>query len=158
MPTLRRPIGAVAAGVAALGLTASCSPKAPSTRTTPTAALPVASERSPVASSQPAQPSPQASLASATKDFSQAGSNGTPYHMTYAATADGRTTTRFQITASGELITHVGGPAGLMRNDKQVTPNYWAFTYDIPLDQVDDIGGVLYVGGGEFACSIAPGP
>ena len=84
------------------------------------------------------------------------GTPGTPCHMTYLATDDGRTLTRFQVTASGELVTHVSGPGGIHRNDEQVTPNFWSFTYTVPLPQVVEMGAILYVGSTEYACSIAP--
>jgi hypothetical protein len=78
--------------------------------------------------------------------------------MTYASTSNGLTTTRFDVAVAGELITHVSGPAGIQRNDNEVTANFWSFTYDVPLPQVSDMGAVLYVGDHEYACSIAPLP
>lgn len=89
--------------------------------------------------------------------FDQA-ADGNACAMHYSQTSDGRTITRFTITQPGELITHVSGPDGLHRNDEQVTANYWAYAYDVPLNQVTDMGAVLYLADGTTAaCAISPG-
>jgi hypothetical protein len=38
----------------------------------------------------------------------------------------------------------------------QITPGISAFTYDVPLNQVDDMGAILYVDAKEVGCAIAP--
>lgn len=143
-----------AAGCSAL-LIACSSHSAHTTGSKPTTVRTSSAPTTPAAVSSAA--SSQASAPTAAKDFSFAGTADTPCHMTYGATADGRTITRVQTATAGELITHVGGNAGPTRNDMQITPGISAFTYDVPLNQVEDMGAILYVGTTEFACSIAAG-
>ena len=41
-------------------------------------------------------------------------------------------------------------------DDAQVDPGAHTFTVPVPLSQIGDIGGVLYVGSHTYGCSIAP--
>lgn len=104
-----------------------------------------------------ASSAPNAQMLADLPQFDQVG-DGTACAMHYSQTSDGNTVTRFTINQPGELITHVSGPDGNHRNDQQVTANYWAYTYSVPLNQVTDMGAVLYLADGTTAaCAISPG-
>jgi hypothetical protein len=61
------------------------------------------------------------------------------------------------VTVAGELITHASDKSGdINRRDVQVGPGPNTFTVPQPLSQIDDIGGVLYVGSHSYSCSVAP--
>jgi hypothetical protein len=61
------------------------------------------------------------------------------------------------VTVAGELRTHAGDKSGdLYTRDQQVNVGQNTFNAPQPLSQIDDIGGVLYVGSASYACSIAP--
>lgn len=61
------------------------------------------------------------------------------------------------VTVAGELITHASDEGGDINwRDVQVSAGANTFTAAVPLAQVDDIGGVLYVGSRSYDCSIAP--
>ena len=61
------------------------------------------------------------------------------------------------VTVAGKLITHASDKSGdINRRDVQVSPGPNTFTAAVPLSQVDDIGGVLYVGSKSYGCSVAP--
>jgi len=61
------------------------------------------------------------------------------------------------VAVAGELITHASDKTGdLYRRDVQVSPGPNTFTAPQPLSQIDDIGGVLYVGSSSYGCSITP--
>jgi hypothetical protein len=66
------------------------------------------------------------------------------------------------VTVAGELITHASDSSGdINRHDVQVTPGPNTFTAPVPLSQIGDIGGVLYVpdnsSGTSYGCSVARG-
>jgi hypothetical protein len=55
------------------------------------------------------------------------------------------------------LITHASDKSGdINRRDVQVSVGANTFTAPEPLSEIDDIGGVLYVGSHSYGCSIAP--
>lgn len=62
-----------------------------------------------------------------------------------------------KVTVAGELITHASDSSGnINRHDLQVAPGPNRFVASVPLSQIGDIGGVLYVGSASYGCSIAP--
>jgi hypothetical protein len=79
--------------------------------------------------------------------------------MHYSQLPDGMTITRFTLTEPGELITHVSDMAGkLHRNDQQESAGAAAFSYDVPLSQISDMGAIFYPdGGASVMCGITPG-
>jgi len=61
------------------------------------------------------------------------------------------------VAVAGELITHASDKSGdVNRRDVQVDAGQTTFTVQESLSQIDDIGGVLYVGSHSYGCSIAP--
>jgi len=61
------------------------------------------------------------------------------------------------VTVAGELRTHASDKSGdLYTHDVQVSVGPNTLTAPKPLSQIDDIGGVLYVGSASYGCSIAP--
>jgi len=77
--------------------------------------------------------------------------------ITYRADGNGSMSWTAIVTVAGELITHASAKSGdLNRRDAQVSPGPNTFTAALPLAQVDDIGGVLYVGSKSYGCSVAP--
>ena len=79
--------------------------------------------------------------------------------MHYSKLPDGMTITRFTLTEPGELIIHVSGTAGnLHSNDQQERAGAAAFSYDVPLGRISDMGAVFYPAGGtSVMCGITPG-
>jgi hypothetical protein len=77
--------------------------------------------------------------------------------ITYHDDGNGTMSWTANVTVAGELITHASDNSGNMyRRDVQVTPGANRFTAPVPLSQIDDVGGVLYVGSISYGCSIAP--
>jgi hypothetical protein len=63
------------------------------------------------------------------------------------------------VTVAGELRTRAGDKSGdLYSHDVQVSAGPNTFAAPQPLSQIDDIGGVLYVGSASYGCSIASQP
>lgn len=84
--------------------------------------------------------------------------SGSDCVMTYAPSPAGGTLTVITVTVPGEIRTHVSDGAGnLHTNDTHITQGPNAFTYDVPLSQVDDMGAVFYPdGGASQSCTIEP--
>jgi len=62
-----------------------------------------------------------------------------------------------KVTLAGQLITHASDVSGnLYRHVVHVTPGPKRFIAPVPLAQINDIGGVLYVRDATYGCSIAP--
>jgi hypothetical protein len=77
--------------------------------------------------------------------------------ITYRDDGNGSMSWTASVTVAGELITHASDKNGdINRHDVQVSAGPNTFTAAVPLSQVDDIGGVLYVGSHSYGCSIAP--
>jgi len=77
--------------------------------------------------------------------------------ITYRDNGNGSMSWVATVTVAGELITHASDKSGdINRRDVQVSVGQNTFTAPQPLSQIDDIGGVLYVGSSSYACSIAP--
>jgi hypothetical protein len=77
--------------------------------------------------------------------------------ITYGSNQAGTTTWAATVTESGELITHALDNQGdINRRDAQVTSGPNSFTAPEPLNDIGDVGGVLYVGSPSYGCSIAP--
>ena len=77
--------------------------------------------------------------------------------ITYRDNSNGTMSWTATVTVAGELITHASDKSGdLYRRDVQVSPGPNTFTAPQPLSQINDIGGVLYVGSTSYGCSIAP--
>jgi len=77
--------------------------------------------------------------------------------ITYRDNSNGTMSWTATVTVAGELITHASDKSGdLYRRDVQVSPGPNTFTAPQPLSQINDIGGVLYVGSASYGCSIAP--
>ena len=77
--------------------------------------------------------------------------------ITYRDDGNGSMSWTATVTVAGELITHASDKSGdINRRDVQVGPGPNTFTAPQPLSQIDDIGGVLYVGSASYACSIMP--
>jgi hypothetical protein len=77
--------------------------------------------------------------------------------ITYRDDGNGSMSWTATVTVAGELITHASDKGGdINRRDVQVSAGANTFTAAVPLAQVDDIGGVLYVGSRQYGCSIAP--
>ena len=84
--------------------------------------------------------------------------SGTDCTMTYGPSKTGGTVTVVTVDEPGEIITHVSDSQGnIHRNDTQITQGPNAFTYNVPLAQVGDMGAVFYPSGGSSeSCTIAP--
>jgi len=77
--------------------------------------------------------------------------------ITYRDNGNGTMSWTATVTVAGELITHASDNSGdLYHRDVQVSLGPNTFTAPQPLSQIDDIGGVLYVGSASYGCSIAP--
>jgi hypothetical protein len=67
--------------------------------------------------------------------------------ITYRDDGNGTVSWIDAVTVAGELITHASDNGGdINRQDVQVSPGPNMFTAPEPLSQIDDIGGVLYIG------------
>ncbi|HEV2640139.1 MAG TPA: hypothetical protein VGX23_33705 [Actinocrinis sp.] len=132
---------------------AATAPAATSAATT--APTPVVVVTTKAAAVVPAQP-----LVTDLPQFDLAGS-GTGCDMHYSQNSSGMTITRFTLAGPGELITHVTGPAPdyvIHRNDNQVQAGNVAYSYDVPLSEVQDMGAVMaFSDGSSASCSIGPG-
>ena len=61
------------------------------------------------------------------------------------------------MTLAEELMTHASDASReTNRHDVQVSLGQTTFGVQEPLSQIDDVGGVLYVGSRSYGCSIAP--
>jgi hypothetical protein len=77
--------------------------------------------------------------------------------ITYRDDGKGSMSWTATVTVVGELITHASDKSGnINRHDVQISEGPNTFTAAVPLSQIDDIGGVLYVGSKSYACSVAP--
>jgi hypothetical protein len=77
--------------------------------------------------------------------------------ITYRDNGNGAMSWVANVTVSGELITHASDKSGnIYRRDVQVQIGPNTFTAPVPLSEITDIGGVLYVGNGSYGCSVAP--
>ncbi len=81
--------------------------------------------------------------------------------ITYRDNGNGTMSWTADVTIAGELITHASDTSGnINRHDEQVTVGLNTFTAPVPLSQVTDIGGVLYVpdssASTSYGCSVAP--
>jgi hypothetical protein len=81
--------------------------------------------------------------------------------ITYRDNGNGTMSWTANVTVSGELITHASDTSGnINRHDEQVPIGLNTFTAPVPLSQVTDIGGVLYVpdasASTSYGCSVAP--
>ena len=81
--------------------------------------------------------------------------------ITYRDNGNGTMSWTADVTVAGELITHASDMSGnINRHDEQVTVGLNTFTAAVPLSQVTDIGGVLYVpdssASTSYGCSVAP--
>ncbi|HET9966902.1 MAG TPA: hypothetical protein VFQ68_01625 [Streptosporangiaceae bacterium] len=78
--------------------------------------------------------------------------------MSWTATATATVAVAGAGAGAGELITHASDKSGdINRRDVHVSVGPNMFTAQVPLSQVDDIGGVLYGSSGlSWACSVAP--
>jgi hypothetical protein len=77
--------------------------------------------------------------------------------ITYQDGGNGSMSWTAIVTVAGELITHASDKSGdINRRDVQVSVGSNTFSAAVPLSQVDDIGGVLYVGSKSYGCSVAP--
>jgi hypothetical protein len=81
--------------------------------------------------------------------------------ITYRDNGNGTMSWTGDVTIAGELITHASDTSGnINRHDEQVTVGLNTFTASVPLSQVTDIGGVLYVpdssASTSYGCSVAP--
>ena len=77
--------------------------------------------------------------------------------ITYRDDGNGSMSWIATVTVAGELITHASDKSGdINRHDVHVSAGPKTFTAAVPLSQVDDIGGVLYVGAHSYGCSVAP--
>jgi hypothetical protein len=112
----------------------------------------VSTSASPTAASTSAAPSPIDNPA-----FGLTGS-GSDCVMTYGPSTSGGTLTVVTVDVPGEIITHISDGAGnIHRNDVQITQGPNAFTYDVPLSQVGDMGAVFYLTDGTSqSCTIKP--
>lgn len=126
---------------------------------TPAPALPaVTSAPAPDTSSAP--PAPPAQPAVVVSDLTEWDQQGDPScQMHYSQLPDGMTITRFTLTEPGELVTHISDTAGHVHsNDQQESAGAAAFTYDVPLGQISDMGAVFYPNDGQsVTCGITPG-
>jgi hypothetical protein len=81
--------------------------------------------------------------------------------ITYRDGSNGTMSWTADVTVAGELITHANDTSGnINRHDEQVTVGLNTFTAAVPLSQITDIGGVLYVpdssASTSYGCSVAP--
>ena len=77
--------------------------------------------------------------------------------ITYRDNHNGTMSWTARTTVKGQLITHVSDKRGdLFRHVVTLAPGAHVFTAPVPLAQIDDAGGVLYVGNSTYGCSIAP--
>jgi hypothetical protein len=77
--------------------------------------------------------------------------------ITYRDDGNGSMSWTATVTVAGELITHASDKSGdINRRDVQVSTGPNTFTAPVPLAQVGDIGGVLYVGSKSYGCSVGP--
>jgi hypothetical protein len=77
--------------------------------------------------------------------------------ITYRDDRNGSMSWTATVTVAGELITHASDTSGdINRRDVQVSTGPNTFTAAVPLSQVNDVGGVLYVGSKSYGCSVAP--
>ena len=77
--------------------------------------------------------------------------------ITYRDDGNGSMSWIATVTVAGELITHASDKSGdINRHDVHVSAGPNTFTAAVPLSQVDDIGGVFYVGAHSSGCSVAP--
>jgi hypothetical protein len=77
--------------------------------------------------------------------------------ITYRDGGNGSMSWTATVTVAGELITHASDESGdINRRDVKVSTGPNTFTAQVPLAQVNDIGGVLYAGSESYGCSIAP--
>jgi hypothetical protein len=86
---------------------------------------------------------------------------GPQCRITYRDGSNGTMSWTANVTVAGELITHASDTSGnIYRHDEQVTVGLNTFTAPVPLLQVTDIGGVLYVpdssASTSYGCSVAP--
>jgi hypothetical protein len=86
---------------------------------------------------------------------------GPQCRITYRDNSNGTMSWTADVTVAGELITHASDTSGnINRHDEQVTIGLNTFTAPVPLSQVTDIGGVLYVpdasASTSYGCSVAP--
>jgi hypothetical protein len=77
--------------------------------------------------------------------------------ITYRDDGNGTMSWTANVTVAGELITHVSDNNGnIYRHDVEVSIGPNIFNAPVPLSEMGDIGGVLYVGNASYGCSIAP--
>jgi len=81
--------------------------------------------------------------------------------ITYRDNGNGTMSWTANVTVAGELITHASDTSGnINRRDEQVPVGLNTFTASVPLSQITDIGGVLYVpdasSSTSYGCSIQP--
>ncbi len=81
--------------------------------------------------------------------------------ITYRDGSNGTMSWTADVTVAGELITHASDTSGnINRHDEQVSIGLNTFTAPVPLSQITDIGGVLYVpdasASTSYGCSVAP--
>jgi hypothetical protein len=76
--------------------------------------------------------------------------------ITYRDDGNGSMSWTATVAVAGELRTHASDKSGdLYSHDAQVSVGVNTFTVPQPLSQIDDLGGVLYVGSRSYGCSIA---
>ena len=86
---------------------------------------------------------------------------GPQCRITYRDNGNGTMSWTANVTIAGELITHASDTSGnIYRHDQQVPVDLNTFTAPVPLSQITDIGGVLYVpdasASTSYGCSVAP--
>ena len=86
---------------------------------------------------------------------------GPQCRITYRDGSNGTMSWTADVTVAGELITHASDTSGnINRHDEQVSIGLNTFTAPVPLSQITDIGGVLYVpdasASTSYGCSVAP--
>lgn len=110
------------------------------------------------ATSAPPPPSPVPSVVVSDNPAFDLTGSGDACRMHYFQDAQGETVTLFDLTANGELITHVSGPGGIGRHDVQETRGVSRIVYAFPLSQATDMGAVLYLSDGSSqSCTISAG-
>lgn len=101
--------------------------------------------------------SPSAVVSAAGPDPTFSYSGDPQCAITYGTNQAGTTTWTATVTEAAELITHASDNQGdLNRHDVQVTPGPNYFTAPEALNDIGNVGGVLYVGSNTYGCSIAP--
>lgn len=109
-------------------------------------------------SAAPPSPSPVPSVVVSDNPAFDLTGSGDGCRMHYFQDAQGRTVTLFDLTADGELITHVSGPDGIGRHDERETRGPVRIVYAFPLSQATDMGAVLYLSdGSQQSCAISAG-